>query len=75
MPQQDRSKRIQIMLHPQSELPPKMPLPHPHPSLLLLQQKSKMMIQIMEPHPHPELLFALHPQFVAVKSLIVKPPK
>lgn len=71
MPQQHRSKRIQIMLHPQSELPPKIPLPHPQPSLLLLQKKSRIMIQIIELHPHPELLFALHPQFVAVKSLIV----
>lgn len=29
----------------------------------------------MELHPHPELLFELHPQFVAVKSLMVLPPK
>ncbi len=29
----------------------------------------------MELHPHPLLRFVLHPQFVAVKSLIVFPPK
>lgn len=62
--------------HPQSELLPKKPLLLPHPP----QKKSKMMIQIKEllhPHPHPLLEEGdvPHPHPVAVKSLIVLPPK
>lgn len=58
--------------HPQSELPPKKPLLLPHPP----QKKSKMIIQMMELHPHPLLERELpHPHPVAVKSLIVLPPK
>ena len=63
--------------HPQPEpFPPKRPEPpHPQPSLPLLQKQSRRSIHIMELHPHPLLLFVPHPQFVAVKSLIVLPPK
>ena len=53
-------------------------LPHPHPLLLkpelpLPQQHSNRIIQMIElpllkPTPHPQL--SLHPQFVALKSLI-----
>lgn len=62
--------------HPQSELLLKKPLLLPHPP----QKKSKMMIQIKEllhPHPHPLLEEGdvPHPHPVAVKSLIVLPPK
>ncbi len=65
---------MRLSQHPLSELPPKRPpnpLP-PHPP----QQESKRIIQMMELHPHP--LFALltpHPQPVAVKSLMLLPPK
>jgi hypothetical protein len=62
--------------HPQPELfPPKRLAPHPQLSLPLLQKESRMRIHIMELHPHPLLRFVLHPQFVAVKSLILFPPK
>lgn len=64
-----------MLSHPHPELPPIRPLPHPHPSLFPPQQKSRIIIQIKELHPQPELLFVLQPQFVAVKSLIVLPPK
>lgn len=62
--------------HPEEEPPPKKLPPHPHPSLPLLQKASRIIIHIMELHPHPPLrLLVPHPQFVAVKSLIVLPPK
>ncbi len=62
--------------HPEDEPPPKKLPPHPHPSLPLLQKASRIIIHIMELHPHPPLrLLVPHPQFVAVKSLIVLPPK
>ncbi len=67
-----------MLSHPQPELfPPKRLAPHPQLSLPLLQKESRMRIHIMElhPHPHPLLRFVLHPQFVAVKSLILFPPK
>ncbi len=56
--------------HPLSE--PKLnPLP-PHPP----QQESKRIIQIIELHPHPLLAVVVpHPHPVAVKSLMIKPPK
>ena len=58
--------------HPQSEFPSNKPLPLPHPP----QQKSKIIIQMMELHPHLLLETLLpHPHPVAVKSLIVLPPK
>lgn len=63
---------IQIMLsHPQpSELVRLKPFPHPP------QKKSKRIIQMMElQQPLLELLEVLHPQAVAVKSLIVLPPR
>ncbi len=49
------------------------PLP-PHPP----QQESKRIIQIIELHPHPLLAVAVphpHPHPVAVKSLMILPPK
>ncbi len=57
--------QIQLLLlsQPQPSFLPKMlePLfPQPH-------RLNKIIIQIIELHPHPSLL---HPQFVAVKSLI-----
>lgn len=60
--------------HPPSELL-KRPLLPPHP--LPPQKKSKKIIQMMELHPHPllESVEAPHPHPVAVKSLIVLPPK
>jgi hypothetical protein len=64
--------------HPQPEpLPPKRPPPHPQPSLLSppLQKQSRIRIQIIELHPQPDLVLVPQPQFVAVKSLIVLPPK
>lgn len=69
-----------MLSHPQPELfPPKKlpPNPQPHPSLLSppLQQESRIRIQRIELHPQPDLLLLPHPQFVAVKSLIVLPPK
>ncbi len=66
-----------MLSHPQPEpFAPKSPEPpHPQPSLPLLQKQSRRSIHIMELHPHPLLLFVPHPQFVAVKSLIVFPPK
>lgn len=67
-----------MLSHPHPELfPPKKLPPHPQPSLLLplLQQQSRIRIHIMELHPNPLRLFVLHPQFVAVKSLIVFPPE
>ena len=63
-----------MLSHPQPELPP----PHPQPSLLSppLQQLSRIRIQRIELHPQPpDLLLLPQPQFVAVKSLIVLPPK
>jgi len=85
-PQKQEIKRIQInhsqpllLLQPQPLLvPPK--IPPPQPPLLPPQQLSKRMIQIQLQHPLPPpkieelLLQELHPQFVAVKSLIVVPP-
>lgn len=74
-PQQKRSNRIRRMLshpHPLSEFPKRPLFPHPP------QKESKIIIQIMELHPNPLLLEAVeepHPQPVAVKSLIVLPPK
>lgn len=66
---------------PHPQLLPQL-LPHPQP-LLPPQKKSRRMIQIQLPHPHPLLFCAPavhpqsleHPQFVAVKSLILLPPK
>ena len=70
-----------MLSHPQPELPPPKkppPNPHPQPSLLSppLQKQSRIRIQIIELHPQPpDLLLLPQPQFVAVKSLIVLPPK
>lgn len=70
-----------MLSHPQLELPPpKKPPPNPHPQLSLLspplQQLSRIRIQRIELHPQPpDLLLLPQPQFVAVKSLIVLPPK
>lgn len=70
-----------MLSHPQPELPPPKkppPNPHPQPSLLSppLQQLSRIRIQRIELHPQPpDLLLLPQPQFVAVKSLIVLPPK
>ncbi len=67
-----------MLSHPQPELPPpKRPPPNPQPSLLSppLQQQSRIRIQRIELHPQPDLLLLPQPQFVAVKSLIVLPPK
>lgn len=64
--------------HPHPELPPLKRLPpNPQPSLLSppLQQLSRIRIQRIELHPLPDLPLLPHPQFVAVKSLIVLPPK
>ena len=60
-----------MLSHPQPELPPpKKPPPNPHPQL------SRIRIQRIELHPQPpDLLLLPQPQFVAVKSLIVLPPK
>ncbi len=57
--------------HPLSELLLKKP-PFPHPP----QQQSKIRIQMMELHPHPLLAVVVpHPHPVAVKSLMILPPK
>ena len=66
-----------MLSQPHPELPLKrlVPNPQPQPSLFPLNKESRRMIQIMELHPHPELLFPPQPQFVAVKSLIILPPK
>lgn len=67
-----------MLSHPHPELlPPKKPPPNPQPSLLSppLQQQSRIRIQRIELHPPPDLLLFPQPQFVAVKSLIVLPPK
>lgn len=70
-----------MLSHPHPELlPPKKPPPNPHPQPSLLspplQQLSRMRIQRIELHPQPpDLLLLPQPQFVAVKSLIVLPPK
>ena len=70
-----------MLSHPQPELtPPKKPPPNPHPQPSLLspplQQLSRIRIQRIELHPQPpDLLLLPQPQFVAVKSLIVLPPK
>ena len=76
LPQQERSRRIQIMLsHPQSEPPPKkLPLLLPQPP----QQESNRIIQIKELHPHPLLEVVVvppHPHPLAVKSLIIASKK
>lgn len=68
-----------MLSQPQPLLPPKRlkPFPHPHPQslsrpLFPLQKKRRIRIQIQLPHPHPLLLDTLlHPQFVAVKSLMI----
>ncbi len=74
-PQKQESNRIQ-MSQSQLELllsqpqPPNVPRPHP---LLPPKQERSRIIQIML-HPHPLLLLlqpVLHPQLVAVKSLIL----
>ena len=53
-----------------------MMLSHPQPELPPLQQLSRIRIQRIELHPQPpDLLLLPQPQFVAVKSLIVLPPK
>ena len=65
---------MRLSQHPLSELPPNRPLNPlpPHPP----QQESKRIIQMMELHPHPLLtVLAPHPQPVAVKSLMILPPK
>ena len=67
-----------MLSHPQPELlPPKRLPPNPQPSLLSppLQQLSRIRIQRIELHPQPDLELVPQPQFVAVKSLIVLPPK
>ena len=59
------------MIHKQS-FPPPHPLLPQNPPLLPQQQLNKMMIQRIELHPpslHPH-----PPQFVAAKSLMLKPP-
>ncbi len=67
LPQKDRRRMIQRILHPQSESPLNRPVPHPLP---LPQKDRRRIIQRML-HPHPLLLlFVPHPQDVAVKSLI-----
>ncbi len=67
LPQKDRRRMIQRILHPQSESPLNRPVPHPLP---LPQKDRRRIIQRML-HPHPLLLlFDPHPQDVAVKSLI-----
>lgn len=50
-----------------------LPQPLPHPP----HRHSRMMIQVMVLHPHPELedVLDVHPHPVAVKSLMVLPPK
>lgn len=54
---------------------PKPLLPPPHPSSLLPKQDKSRIIQSQELFPNNPLpLLLLHPQLVAVKSLIVKPP-
>lgn len=65
---------IQIqLLHPQSELLLKRLRPFPHPQLSLLPHtENRMISQIKE--QHPLLLELLHPQLVAVKSLMIEPP-
>ena len=68
-PQQQRSRMIQR----QSLLPPH-PLFPPQKPPLPPQQHNKMMIQRMELHP-PSLQEHPPPQFVAAKSLMLKPPK
>ena len=65
-----------MLSHPQplSEFRRPVPLhPLPHPP----HRHSKMMIQVMVLHPHPELedVLDVHPHPVAVKSLMVLPPK
>lgn len=70
-----------MLSQPQPLLPPKRlkPFPHPHPQslsrpLFPLQKKRRIRIQIQLPHPHPHPLLLdtlLHPQFVAVKSLMI----
>lgn len=78
LPQKQEIRRIQInqsqqLLLPQSLLFQMVPHPLPQP----LPQNNKRRIQIQLPPrkllPHPQELFA-QPQFVAVKSLMLKPP-
>ena len=79
-PQQQRSKRMMMM---QLQSPPKRPLlPHPLPQLPPPfphppQRRSIRMIQIqlLPPLSHPHPLLHPPPQFVAVKSLMLEPPK
>lgn len=54
--------QLQLLLHPQLSPPPKMLLPFPQ------QENSKIKIIIQEQLFPPS--HALHPQFVAAKSLI-----
>lgn len=72
------SQSQQLLLPPKSPLEevPQPLLPFPHPP----QKNRSRMIQTQLPQPllfrlpvHPQE--SLHPQFVAVKSLIVMPPK
>lgn len=58
--------QLQLLLHPQLSPPPKMLLPFPQ------QENSKIKIIIQEQLFPPS--HALHPQFVAAKSLILIPP-
>ena len=77
-PQKQEIRRIQIshsqLLFPHPfPFPPNrlMPLPHPQ-SPLLLNNESSRMIQIrLLPHPQEFVETLLHPQLVAVKSLIL----
>jgi hypothetical protein len=80
---QKQERRIRIQINEQqllSLLNRLRPLPHPQPSSLLLpQQERRIRIQINELHPPPnrplfEVLLLLHPQWVAVKSLMLVPP-
>jgi hypothetical protein len=85
-PQKQESKRIQInhsqellpqpSLHPQPLLPPKM-LPKPHPPPLPPQKQDNRRIQMIQLHPPPlppKIELLPHPQFEAVKSLMIEPP-
>lgn len=81
LPQQKKRRiiiQIQELLHPLSQserlLKRPNPLPHPQPSLLP-QIENRMISQIIEQHPLLlKVVLLLHPQFVAVKSLMIEPP-
>lgn len=67
-----RSKRIssQQLFSPPPKPPKKPPQPQPF-SPLFPQIANKIIIQMILLQPQPELLFEPHPQWLAVKSLIL----